>query len=134
MNVVNTRQQCFPENSSDSGLRSSYSTIKTMMNNLYAGLHELLHTLLKNPETRESVLEYLAEVINKNSSRAHIQVSIPRYLTLVITDVSESLGLLFSKNLVILNNLSKFMVTGRSSFLCKFWHVCQSQCCHASTL
>ncbi|XP_004304262.1 PREDICTED: probable ubiquitin conjugation factor E4 [Fragaria vesca subsp. vesca] len=67
-------QQCFPENSSDSGLRSSYSTIKTMMNNLYAGLHELLHTLLKNPETRESVLEYLAEVINKNSSRAHIQV------------------------------------------------------------
>jgi ubiquitin conjugation factor E4 B len=46
------------------------------MNNLYDGLAEVLLTLLKNPDTRENVLEYLAEVINKNSSRAHIQVFI----------------------------------------------------------
>ncbi|KAM5581292.1 putative ubiquitin conjugation factor E4 [Rosa sericea] len=67
-------QQCFSENSKDSDLRSSYTTIKTLMNNLYDGLAEVLRTLLKNLDTRESVLEYLAEVINKNSSRAHIQV------------------------------------------------------------
>lgn len=44
------------------------------MNNLYDGLAEVLLSLLKNTETRQHVLEYLAEVINKNSSRAHIQV------------------------------------------------------------
>lgn len=44
------------------------------MNNLYDGLSEVLLSLLKNTETRENVLEYLAEVINRNSSRAHIQV------------------------------------------------------------
>lgn len=44
------------------------------MNNLYDGLTEVLRCLLKNTQTRESVLEYLAEVINKNGSRAHIQV------------------------------------------------------------
>ncbi|PQM40166.1 putative ubiquitin conjugation factor E4 [Prunus yedoensis var. nudiflora] len=44
------------------------------MTNLYDGLAELLLLLLKNADTCENVLEYLAEVINKNSSRAHIQV------------------------------------------------------------
>ncbi|RVW30459.1 putative ubiquitin conjugation factor E4 [Vitis vinifera] len=44
------------------------------MNSLYDGLAEVLLSLLKNADTRESVLKYLAEVINKNSSRAHIQV------------------------------------------------------------
>ncbi|MBA0557325.1 hypothetical protein Golob_014400 [Gossypium lobatum] len=44
------------------------------MNTLYDGLAEVLLCLLKNTETRDSVLEYLAEVINKNASRAHIQV------------------------------------------------------------
>ncbi|XP_050384650.1 probable ubiquitin conjugation factor E4 [Argentina anserina] len=67
-------QQCFSENTKESEMRISYTTIKTYMNDLYEGLAEVLRTLLKNPETRENVLEYLAEVINKNSSRAHIQV------------------------------------------------------------
>ncbi|KAL6994177.1 E3 ubiquitin-protein ligase pub1 [Sarracenia purpurea var. burkii] len=44
------------------------------MNNLYDGLAEVLLCLLKNADTRENVLEYLGEVVNKNSSRAHIQV------------------------------------------------------------
>lgn len=44
------------------------------MNNLYDGLAEVLRCLLKNTNTRENVLEYLAEVINKNKSRANIQV------------------------------------------------------------
>lgn len=69
-------QQCFSEASTrrPADLLSSFSTIKTVMNNLYDGLSEVLRCLLKNAETRENVLEYLGEVINKNSSRAHIQV------------------------------------------------------------
>ncbi|KAK6913309.1 Ubiquitin conjugation factor E4, core [Dillenia turbinata] len=69
-------QQCFSDasNRRPADLLSSFTTIKTIMNNLYDGLGEVLLTLLKNTDTRENVLEYLAEVINKNSSRAHIQV------------------------------------------------------------
>lgn len=69
-------QQCFSEASTrrPADLLSSFTTIKTVMNNLYDGLAEVLLSLLKNTETRENVLEYLAEVINRNSSRAHIQV------------------------------------------------------------
>ncbi|CAL2250120.1 unnamed protein product [Prunus armeniaca] len=68
-------QQCFSEASTrrPADLLSSFTTIKTVMNNLYDGLAEVLLLLLKNADTRENVLEYLAEVINKNSSRAHIQ-------------------------------------------------------------
>ncbi|XP_041002571.1 probable ubiquitin conjugation factor E4 [Juglans microcarpa x Juglans regia] len=68
--------QCFSEASThrQADLSSSFTTIKTVMNNLYDGLAEVLLSLLKNMDTRENVLEYLAEVINKNSSRAHIQV------------------------------------------------------------
>ena len=44
------------------------------MNSLYDGLSEVLLSLLKNTDTRENVLDYLAEVINLNSSRAQIQV------------------------------------------------------------
>lgn len=74
--VRNFRQQCFSEASTrrPADLLSSFTTIKTVMNNLYDGLAEVLLSLLKNTETRENVLEYLAEVINRNSSRAHIQV------------------------------------------------------------
>ncbi|KAF5958739.1 hypothetical protein HYC85_005964 [Camellia sinensis] len=69
-------QQCFSEASTrrPADLSSSFTTIKTVMNNLYNGLVEVLRCLLKNAETRENVLEYLGEVINQNSSRAHIQV------------------------------------------------------------
>ncbi|KAL6324882.1 hypothetical protein AAG906_019790 [Vitis piasezkii] len=69
-------QQCFSEASTrrPADLLSSFTTIKTVMNSLYDGLAEVLLSLLKNADTRESVLKYLAEVINKNSSRAHIQV------------------------------------------------------------
>ncbi|XWS44355.1 hypothetical protein CRYUN_Cryun15aG0038100 [Craigia yunnanensis] len=69
-------QQCFSDASTRraADLLSSFSTIKAVMNNLYDGLAEVLLCLLKNSETRESVLEYLAEVVNKNASRAHIQV------------------------------------------------------------
>ncbi|KAK9090756.1 hypothetical protein Sjap_023933 [Stephania japonica] len=69
-------EQCFSEASTrrPADLLSSFTTIKTVMNNLNDGLGEVLLSLLKNADTRESVLEYLAEVINRNSSRAHIQV------------------------------------------------------------
>lgn len=73
----NTSQQCFAEASTrrPADLLSSFSTIKNVMNNLYDGLAEVLMCLLKNTNTRENVLQYLAEVINKNKSRAHIQVN-----------------------------------------------------------
>ncbi|KAG8384649.1 hypothetical protein BUALT_Bualt04G0139900 [Buddleja alternifolia] len=69
-------QSCFSEASTrrPADLLSSFTTIKTVMNNLYDGLAEVLRCLLKNTNTRENVLEYLAEVINRNSSRAHLQV------------------------------------------------------------
>ncbi|GAB4827333.1 E3 ubiquitin-protein ligase pub1 [Ancistrocladus abbreviatus] len=69
-------QQCFSDASSrrPADLLSSFTTIKTVMNNLYDGLNKVLLCLLKNTVTRENVLEYLAEVINRNASRAHMQV------------------------------------------------------------
>ncbi|KAE8724840.1 putative ubiquitin conjugation factor E4 [Hibiscus syriacus] len=69
-------QQCFSDASTRraADLLSSFTTIKTLMNTLYNDLADVLLCLLRNAETRDSVLEYLAEVINKNASRAHIQV------------------------------------------------------------
>ncbi|KAJ6936510.1 ubiquitin conjugation factor E4 [Populus alba x Populus x berolinensis] len=69
-------QQCFSDatNHRPADLLSSFTTIKTLVNNLYDGLAEVLLALLKNGDTRESVLQYLAEVINRNATRAHIQV------------------------------------------------------------
>ncbi|KAF5766072.1 putative U box domain, Zinc finger, RING/FYVE/PHD-type, ubiquitin conjugation factor E4, core [Helianthus annuus] len=69
-------EQCFSESLTrrPADLLSSFTTIKTVMNNLYDGLAEVLRSLLKNTSTRENVLQYIAEVINKNASRAHIQV------------------------------------------------------------
>ncbi|CAH1450793.1 unnamed protein product [Lactuca virosa] len=69
-------EQCFMDSSTrrPADLLSSFATIKSVMNNLYDGLAEILRSLLKNTNTRENVLQYIAEVINKNASRAHIQV------------------------------------------------------------
>ncbi|CAN0924331.1 Probable ubiquitin conjugation factor E4 [Linum grandiflorum] len=69
-------QQCFSAASTSrpADLVSSFTTIKTVMNSLYEGLSDVLLTLLKNAENREHVLQYLAEVINRNASRSHIQV------------------------------------------------------------
>ncbi|XP_062106567.1 probable ubiquitin conjugation factor E4 isoform X2 [Humulus lupulus] len=69
-------QLCFSEASTrrPADLLSSFTTIKAHMNTLYDGLTDVLLLLLKNQDTRRHVLEFFAEVINKNSSRAHIQV------------------------------------------------------------
>ncbi|XP_062211598.1 probable ubiquitin conjugation factor E4 [Phragmites australis] len=69
-------QQCFSEASSrrPADLLSSFATIKSVMNGLYDGLKDVLLILLKNLDTREKVLEYIAEVINKNASRSGMQV------------------------------------------------------------
>ncbi|CAN1143891.1 Probable ubiquitin conjugation factor E4 [Linum perenne] len=68
--------QCFSAASTckPADLLSSFTTIKTAMNNLHEGLSDVLLTLVVNADTRERVLQYLAEVININASRAHIQV------------------------------------------------------------
>lgn len=69
-------EQCFSEASTrrPADLLSSFTTIKTVMNNVYDGLHEVLLCLLRNMEAREHVLVFLASVINKNSARSHLQV------------------------------------------------------------
>ncbi|KAJ8775019.1 hypothetical protein K2173_020023 [Erythroxylum novogranatense] len=69
-------QQCFSEASTrrPADLLSSFTTIKTLMNSLCDELGKILLTLLRASDTREHVLQYLAEVINRNSSRAQIQV------------------------------------------------------------
>lgn len=68
--------QCFSEASTHrrADLLSSFTTIRTVMNIVYDGLAEVFLTLLKNADTREKVLEYLATAIMQNSSRSRMQV------------------------------------------------------------
>ncbi|CAA6662959.1 unnamed protein product [Spirodela intermedia] len=70
------RQQCFPDPSRQrsADMLSSFTTIRTVTNILYDGLAEVLLALLKNVDTREAVLEYLAEMINKNIARSRMRV------------------------------------------------------------
>lgn len=69
--------QCFSqaETRRQADLQSTFTTIKTVMHQLYEGLHNVLYHLLKNSNTREKVLEYLAEVIEKNAARAGININ-----------------------------------------------------------
>jgi ubiquitin conjugation factor E4 B len=71
------RQQCFSEASTrrTSDLTSSYALIKTVMHQLYDGLHDVILKLLKTAEAREKVLQYLADVIQKNANRVQMQAN-----------------------------------------------------------
>ncbi|KAJ7561846.1 hypothetical protein O6H91_03G043800 [Diphasiastrum complanatum] len=73
----NVRQQCFSDVASrrPADLLSSYTTIKTVMHQLYDGLHEVLLKLLRSAETRENVLHFLADTVQKNSGRAQMQAN-----------------------------------------------------------
>ncbi|CAM0879382.1 unnamed protein product [Alopecurus aequalis] len=53
---------------------ADFATIKSVMNSLQDGLRDVLLLLLKNLDTRHKVLEFLAEVINKNAGRSRMQV------------------------------------------------------------
>jgi ubiquitin conjugation factor E4 B len=44
------------------------------MDQLYDGLYDVILKLLKTAEAREKVLQYLADVIQKNANRVQIQV------------------------------------------------------------
>jgi len=44
------------------------------MHQLYDGLYDVILKLLKTAEAREKVLQYLADVIQKNANRVQIQV------------------------------------------------------------
>ncbi|CAN6470133.1 unnamed protein product [Victoria cruziana] len=70
-------KQCFSNASGrrPADLLSSFTSIKTVMNQLYDGLKDTLLLLLKNTETREHILEYIAEFIKRNSARSHMQVN-----------------------------------------------------------
>lgn len=69
--------QCFSQADSRrrADLQSTFTTIRTVMHQLYEGLHNVLYHLLKNLNTREKVLEYLGEVIDKNAGRARININ-----------------------------------------------------------
>lgn len=69
------RQQCFYDvpNRRPSDVISAFATIKTVMHQLYEGLHEVLLKLLKG-KNREFVLQYLADLITKNAKREALQV------------------------------------------------------------
>ncbi|GJN37027.1 hypothetical protein PR202_gb25945 [Eleusine coracana subsp. coracana] len=68
-------QQCSEASSRrPADLLSSFTTIKSVMNGLYDGLKDVFLILLKNLDTREKVLEYIAELINKNAARSGMQV------------------------------------------------------------
>ncbi|XP_051208563.1 probable ubiquitin conjugation factor E4 [Lolium perenne] len=66
-------QQCFSSRR-PGDLVSSFAAIKSVTNCLQDGLTDVLLALLKNPDTRGKVLEYLAEVINKNVGRSGMHV------------------------------------------------------------
>lgn len=72
----NVGQQCFSEAATrrNAELMSSFATIKNVMHQLYDGLHEVLLKLLRYTDTREHVLIYLADVIQKNAGRSQMQV------------------------------------------------------------
>ncbi|CAK9231327.1 unnamed protein product [Sphagnum troendelagicum] len=73
----NVGQQCFSEASTrrTSDLTSSYALIRTVMQQLYDGLYDVILKLLKTAEAREKVLQYLADVIQKNANRVQIQAN-----------------------------------------------------------
>ncbi|XP_026430496.1 probable ubiquitin conjugation factor E4 [Papaver somniferum] len=52
----------------------SSTNLPAIMSNLHDGLEDVLLCLLNSKDTRERVLEYLGDVIEKNSSRAHMNI------------------------------------------------------------
>ncbi|CAM6108599.1 unnamed protein product [Calypogeia fissa] len=64
-----------PINCTRSGIRSAYANIKTTIHQLYEGLHEILLTLLNSADNRETVLQYLADLIEKNAKRTAIRAN-----------------------------------------------------------
>lgn len=72
----NVGQQCFSEASTrrNADLLASFSTIKNLMHQFYDGLHEVVLKLLKASDTREHVLMFLADFIEKNAGRSQMQV------------------------------------------------------------
>ncbi|KAI3864814.1 hypothetical protein MKW92_010847 [Papaver armeniacum] len=85
----------------DKILCSSYSFTLLPMNALYDGLVEVLLYLLKcNEDTRECVLEYIGNVIEKNSSRAHMHVE---------TATCASSGTFFNLSVVLLRLCMPFL-------------------------
>ncbi|KAI5062089.1 hypothetical protein GOP47_0022628 [Adiantum capillus-veneris] len=72
----NVGQQCFSEasNRRNADLLASFSTIKNLMHQFYDGLHEVVLKLLKFSDTREHMLTFLAEFIEKNAGRSQMQV------------------------------------------------------------
>jgi ubiquitin conjugation factor E4 B len=74
--VLIGRQQCFADVQSrrQADVLSSFTTLKNVLHQLYEGLHQVVQTLLRQADTREAVLEFLADLIQKNAKREALQV------------------------------------------------------------
>eukprot|EP00897_Mesotaenium_endlicherianum_P010633 jgi/Mesen1/9599/ME000657S08877 len=70
------RQQCFsnPSERRPADINSSNLTIRTITRQLTDSLHEIFRALLKLPDTRERVLQFLGAAITSNAARAQMQV------------------------------------------------------------
>ncbi|EFJ06900.1 ubiquitin-protein ligase, UFD2 [Selaginella moellendorffii] len=70
-------RQCFSDASSrrPADILSSCSAIKSCLHHLQDGLHEIVLKLLRSVDTREQVLGFLGDFIEKNAGRAQIQVN-----------------------------------------------------------
>ncbi|MCL7037889.1 hypothetical protein MKW94_026030 [Papaver nudicaule] len=80
----------------------SNSLDASSMSNLYDGLEKLLLHLLKDKDknTRESVLDYIGNVIEKNSARSHMHVD---------TATCASSGMFFNLSVVMLRLCDPFL-------------------------
>ena len=102
-------------------MNSSYATIKTVMHQLYDGLHEVLMKLLRNAETKEAVLQYLGEVIQKNANRSQLQVSVLFHFMVISHFQWQELDedLMFGYVVVVV-----VVGSGKPTCSCKQWNVC----------
>lgn len=66
----------------DQDVSAEYAAIRYALNKLYDRLTGVFKCLLKNNSTRNNLLDFLAEVINKNWIRAHMQVILFLFLLL----------------------------------------------------
>lgn len=77
-------QQCFGQDltaARSSDLRSSISSIHAAMGQLHSQLHRIIMALLRNSETREHALNWLAAALRTNQERAKMRPDIKKAAT-----------------------------------------------------
>ncbi|KAI3989542.1 hypothetical protein MKX01_031596 [Papaver californicum] len=91
---------CSSDASTSHTLDISLKFLRTSVNDLHNGLKDVISYLLNSKDTRECVLEYIGDVVKKNSSRAHMQVD---------TATCASSGMFFNLSVVMLRLCMPFL-------------------------